>query len=276
MRHDGTTDAEADGIFLAFREQHSTSQSPEGSWSDLFRGTHLPRTVIASALFWFQQTAGGQFVNSYAPSFLVDQMRLGPSAFTWTLATQVAGFFAAAAVLFVVDTYGRRPVLLSGLALVVLANLAIAAFGSLPSQPVVGVVVAALMLLGVSMKFSASTLAYLVAAEIGGVRMRKKTMGFATAVDVVSASVVTFALPYLLGGPAHLGAGVCWIMGADAAAGLAFSYLFVPELKGVSLEEVDDLFDGKPTLWGSRQTGEFFLFFSVFSLFSSLSLLSLL
>lgn len=75
-------------------------------------------------------------------------------------------------------------------------------------------------------------------------------IAFGTAIDVLSAFVVTFSVPYLLGKPgANLGANVGWIFGGDAVFGLIFSIFFVPELKGRSLEEVDELFEARLWAW---------------------------
>jgi hypothetical protein len=89
----------------------------------------------------------------------------------------------------------------------------------------------------------------LMASEIGGPKMRRKckstatdssdidltahstVMGFGTSVDVVSAFIVTFCLPYLLKTPgANLGAKVGYIMGGDAILSLIFAIFFVPEI----------------------------------------------
>jgi hypothetical protein len=75
-------------------------------------------------------------------------------------------------------------------------------------------------------------------------------IAFATAVDVLSAFVVTFSIPYILGSPgANLGAGVGWLLGGDSILCLIFAILFVPELKGRSLEEVDELFEANLWAW---------------------------
>lgn len=92
------------------------------------------------------------------------------------------------------------------------------------------------------------------AAEIGGVRMRKKSrclplpvlilaIAWATAIDVISAFLITFSFLYLLGTPgANLKAKVGWIMAGLAVLSFIFAGLFVPELANRSLEEVDELF----------------------------------
>jgi MFS transporter, SP family, sugar:H+ symporter len=52
-----------------------------------------------------------------------------------------------------------------------------------------------------------------------------------------------FSVPYLLNKPyANLGSKVGFIYGSVAAVSLIFAYFFVPDCKGRSLEEIDELF----------------------------------
>ncbi|KAJ5263518.1 general substrate transporter [Penicillium angulare] len=236
---DRSTEAELDAMSCT---QESDLAGADGTWLELFRGNYRRRVIIASLLFWFQQTTGGQFVISYAPTFFKD-MGLGNKSFTYSLLTQVAGFVGALISCLVTDRVGRRPLLISGMFLATLFNFLIAGLGSKAeiSTPETNMVIAALILLSASIKYSASTLAYLIAAEIGAIAV-------ATAVDVIAAIVITISIPYLLGTPgANLKAGVGWVLGGNSGLALLFAILFVPELKGRSLDEVDELF--KANLW---------------------------
>ncbi|KAF3764346.1 general substrate transporter [Cryphonectria parasitica EP155] len=248
LSENGVTSAEIDAIDFAIESNDALDQ---GSWSELFRGTYLRRTVVAGLLFWFQQTAGGQFVNSYGPTFF-KQMGYGDLSFTYSFLATVAGCIAATIGMLFVDKVGRRPLMISGMFFAALFNFIIAGIGTKEtlSKAETNAVIASLILLNVSCKYSASLTAYLITSEIGGIRMRKKIMAFATAIDVLSAFVITFCIPYLLGTPgANLGAGVGWILGGDAILGCIFAIFFVPELTGRSLEEVDELFEAKLWAW---------------------------
>lgn len=124
----------------------------------------------------FQQTTGGQFVNSYAPTFF-QKMGLGSKSFTYSFLAQVAGFVGALIACLVADKVGRRPLMISGMFLAAFFNFLIAGLGSKanPTTSEMNMVIAALILLSTSCKYSASMLAYLITSEIGGVRMRKKS-----------------------------------------------------------------------------------------------------
>jgi hypothetical protein len=93
----------------------------------------------------------------------------------------------------------------------------------------------------------------LIASELGGTRLRKKTMALSTSFDVVSAFAITFTIPYLLGKPgANLAAKVGFVFMGICIAGVLFCFFFVPELSGRSLEEVDELFEQNPGHGSSR------------------------
>ena len=98
-------------------------------------------------------------------------------------------------------------------------------------------------------KLSLGTLCYLIAAEIGGVQMRKKMIAVGTAWDVYAAFITTYASPYLLGPPNNLGAKIGWIFAGVSLASFIFVTFFVPDLHGRSLEEVDELFDRNLWAW---------------------------
>ncbi|KAL7651557.1 hypothetical protein ACMYSQ_011263 [Aspergillus niger] len=103
---------------------------------------------------------------------------------------------------------------------------------------------------GTFTKISASNNAFLIGAEIGGVKMRKKIMAFGTANDVLAALLVTFAPPYLLASPSpDLGPKVGWIFAAAGYISGLYGFFFTPELKGRSLEEVDQMFEARLHAW---------------------------
>lgn len=75
-------------------------------------------------------------------------------------------------------------------------------------------------------------------------------MALATSFDVLSAFLITFTIPYLLGKPgANLAAKVGFVFMGICIAGVLFFTFFVPELMGRSLEEVDELFDQNLWAW---------------------------
>jgi hypothetical protein len=106
------------------------------------------------------------------------------------------------------------------------------------------VVIASVILLNGVCKLGVASQCWIIGSEIGGTQMRKRMIAWATIIDVLAAFLVTFCTPYLQAGPQiQLGAKVGYIFMALAAIAVFFFFAFVPELKGRSLEEVDELYE---------------------------------
>ncbi|KAJ9150704.1 General substrate transporter [Pleurostoma richardsiae] len=240
----GATAAEADALEQLVEESLANEK---GSWLDIFRGNYLRRTWISMTLFVLEQTNGNQFVLSYGATFYVQQ-GLGAMSFTYNIIGQVIGTIGCAAGVLLTDTTGRRPLFIFGSALTTFFLYLASGLGTIsnPNQSETNMILACFMLLPAFCRISATNNAFLTGAEIGGVRMRKKIMAFGTVIDVIAAFLVTFVTPYLL---PSMGVKIGWIFGSVAAFSLIWGIFFFPELKGRSLEEVDELFAANLQAW---------------------------
>ncbi|KAJ9138582.1 General substrate transporter [Coniochaeta hoffmannii] len=234
----GATAAEVDALEQMIGEAKSADSA---SWLELFRGNYLRRTWICVTLFVLEQTNGNQFVQSYAATFYVQQ-GLGSMSFTYATIGQVVGVIGCAFGVLMFDVAGRRPLFIYGSVVCAFLLYLASGFGRIqdPNPSEVHTLLACFMTLPAFTRISASNNAFLTGAEIGGVKMRKKTMAFGTACDVLAAFLVTFVTPYLL---PHMGSNIGWIFGSVAAFSVVWGFFFFPELKGRSLEEVDELFE---------------------------------
>lgn len=120
---------------------------------------------------------GNQFVQSYAATFYVQQ-GLGAMSFTYSMIGQVVGFVGCAIGIFLLDVTGRRPLLIGAGAMCWFLLYLASGLGTIHSMSQNGIntELACFMLLPAFTRISASNTAFLTGAEIGGVRMRKKTM----------------------------------------------------------------------------------------------------
>ena len=91
-------------------------------------------------------------------------------------------------------------------------------------------------------------MSYVVLSEAASSHIKEKTNLLASLISVLTTFVTSFTLPYLLHAPyAALGAKVGFIYGGICVIMVILAYFFIPELKGRSLEEVDQLFaSGQP------------------------------
>ncbi|KAK3714969.1 hypothetical protein LTR37_007459 [Vermiconidia calcicola] len=97
---------------------------------------------------------------------------------------------------------------------------------------------------------------YTIQAETPSTRLRDKTVRLGATVNIVTIFVVSFTLPYLLDKPgANLQSKVGFIYGSVCFAALVWGYLFLPEMKNRSLEELEDMFAARlpPRKFGSYE-----------------------
>lgn len=149
----------------------------------------------------------------------------------------------------IVVRYGRRRVIImTGLALCGLFQLIIAVvYKTHPGTTSTGqVLVGFTCIYMMSYNGMIATYAWLVGGEIPSQRLRSYTFGLAAAVGFFFAWLTTFTAPYFINpeslnwGPQY---GFIWFPSCVIAA--AWVWLFLPETKGRTLEEIDEMFEAR-------------------------------
>ena len=83
----------------------------------------------------------------------------------------------------------------------------------------------------------------MILGEVTNVRVKEKTNDLAVSISVLTTFLVSFTIPYLLNAPyANLQAKVGFIYGSFTVVSVIVAYFLMPEMKGRSLEEIDQLF----------------------------------
>ena len=86
-------------------------------------------------------------------------------------------------------------------------------------------------------------LTYVVTTELPALRLRDRSQRVASIMNIFMNFLVNFILPYMMNpGYGNLGGKVGFVFGSLAVLAIVFTYLFVPECKGRSLEEIDRMF----------------------------------
>lgn len=230
-KHDaeiGYTGAEIDAIELSFQEEGGLDQ---GRWLDLFKGNMLRRTWIAWSLFVFLQFTGIQFVNSYGATLYVAE-GLAASSFTYIVVGNSLQVVSCMFQILMYDFWGRRIFAIMGgllnfIFLAIVAELgnaaapqtAISATATAPHHsPAINAIIASIILVQTFGRWSITN-AFVIGAEIGGVKMRKKLMASAGVVNMGSAILITSVVPYLMDtgpGSAGLGSRTAWFFAAPS------------------------------------------------------------
>lgn len=106
------------------------------------------------------------------------QRGLGAKSFTYAMIGQVVGLVGCAFGVAMFDIVGRRPTMIIGSMFCTFFLYLASGLGTIKSPSVneANVIVSCFMLLPAFTRISASNTSFLTGAEIGGVRMRRKTM----------------------------------------------------------------------------------------------------
>lgn len=156
-----------------------------------------------------------------------------------------------------VDRLGRRPLLLWGATGMCVSQFLVAMLGTLTtSQNTNGDIIvhnvqaqkAGIAFICVYIFFFASTwgpLTWVVSGEIFPLKIRAKSLSINIATNWLLNWAIAYATPFLVNwGPenANLQSKIFFVWCGFCLFGIAFVYLFIYETKGLSLEEVDDLY----------------------------------
>ncbi|RAK79173.1 general substrate transporter [Aspergillus fijiensis CBS 313.89] len=213
----------------------------KGTWLELLQGTNLRRTMIAVMTAIFNQVTGQSFVSQYGTLFVKSLHVMNPFAFA--MISRALTCIGPLITFSLVDTTGRRPIYLIG---GVMTTALLFACGGLGTGTITDDkkrgVCGVLMMYGLFYIMSFGSIAVIVGAETPHLRLRDQTSFVAWTIRVVCDFAVSYSLPYLLNAPyANLQSKVGFIYGGLSAVGVILGYFFLPELKGHSLEELEEM-----------------------------------
>ncbi|WWD18248.1 hypothetical protein CI109_102698 [Kwoniella shandongensis] len=239
------------------REEEAESSSSVSRWSDLWRNPVERRKFIATVgILVSQQISGVQFIFSYTTTFF---SLVGlKDTFIITIIVDCIEVLGVLASFFVVNRFGRRPLLIYTGIFMFITLLVVGCLGAVAGQgdkfepylaehPSFGKAVAAMICLYVfAFNVAWGPLAWVVAAEMSTGRNRQKHLSIGTALFWISAFVVTFTLPYLFQ-PTEAGLGpmIGFIYALGGAASVAFVYFVIPETHGRTLEEINFMMEAR-------------------------------
>jgi sugar porter (SP) family MFS transporter len=220
--------------------------------SEMLRRPYLRATIFVISLGVLAQISGINAIIYYSPRIFEDMGFTGDFAKLGLPAlVQVAGLAAVCASLVLVDRLGRRPILLSGIAMVITADavlIAVFAHGFALSFGVVGVLV---FIIGFNFGFG--SLVWVYAGEAFPTRLRSIGSSTMLTSSLVANAIVAarfLTMKHSLGD-----AGAFAVFGAFAVVAFGVVYRFAPETKGRQLEEIRHFWENGgrwPTVTDSR------------------------
>ncbi|PVB63711.1 sugar porter family MFS transporter [Labrenzia sp. 011] len=219
-------------------ERSSASGAAEPAWSAFLTQNVRPLVIFTIAVFVFQQVSGINAVIYYAPIIMKHAGFDGSSTqLAATVGIGVVNVLMTVVAMFVVDRFGRRPLLILGFIGTAL-SLVVIAFAMQADKPELApLALAGLFAYIAFFAVSLGPLPWLYMSELFPLALRSRGMAMASVANWSCNFIVVFTFPVFL---AHFGAVATFaLFGIFCTIGAIFSWFYAPETKGVSLEEIE-------------------------------------
>ncbi|OAA54164.1 Sugar/inositol transporter [Niveomyces insectorum RCEF 264] len=238
--------------------EYELALGPDTYKDIIFGSPHLGRrTLTGCVLQILQQLTGVNFIMYYGTSFF-RQAGVG-NAFTVSLIMNIVNTVSTIPGLFVVESWGRRRLLMVGAAGMGVSQLLIASFAAAaPSNMAQTSMQILVIFVAIYIFFFAASwgpVAWVVTSEIYPLKVRAKSMSVSTAANWVLNFAIAYSSPFMTSdgkGTAQLGARVFFIWGAFCIVAVFFVYFMVYETSKISLEQIDEMYERVPKAWHSR------------------------
>ncbi|GLB43411.1 putative major facilitator superfamily, sugar transporter (TC 2.A.1.1) family protein [Lyophyllum shimeji] len=221
----------------------------ESSYLDCFKFTHNKialRTLTGIFIQAWQQLTGINFIFYYGTTFFKNSGI--HDAFLINIATNIVNVFMTLPGMWGVERFGRRRLLLVGALGMCICEFIVAIVGVTVSVTNIAGQKVLIAFVCIYIAFFASTwgpIAWVITGEIFPLQVRAKAMSLSVASNWLWNFGIGYATPYLVNkqaGSAGLEAKVFFIWGSTCACCWIFTYFCVPETKGLSLEQIDEMY----------------------------------
>lgn len=211
-----------------------------GNLRDLLNPALRPALAVGIGLAIFQQITGINTVIYYAPKIVqAAGISSASGAILTTAGIGTVNVLMTIVSMWLIDRIGRRPLLLTGIAgmILTLGTLGWAFLSASPGGALAWLAVISIMVYVASFAISLGPIFWLLIAEIYPLKVRSSTEGIAATFNWGSNLLVSLTFLSLLGA---IGATrTFWLYGLCAIGAWFFSFYMVPETKGRTLEEIE-------------------------------------
>ncbi len=206
-----------------------------------FKKWMLMPFVVGIGIMFAQICTGINTIIYYAPTiFKTAGFDSNLTAIYATTGIGVVNFIMTIVAVFFTDKIGRKPLLYFGLSGVMLSLFALGtsfAFANVLGSSLKWVAVGSLITYIVCFAMSLGPIGWILVSEVFPLKIRGIAMSICTVSNFAFNFFVVGSFPILL----HRigGAWTFWMFGAVSLLCIIFVYFFVPETKGISLEQIE-------------------------------------
>ena len=218
----------------------------------IFQRQHLERTLVASSFYSLNQISGVILSTTYTTVFLTE-IGVG-SAFQLTIIASCCTLAGTVVAPFVVDRAGRRPTAFVGMSILFVIDAVAGGLAFDKRNRHATIAIAALsFIFNFFWASSFYSLSNLMPSEMATPKLRHHTMAYTTACQGMTAVITTLAVPQLTAASAaNLGAKTYLVFAGCMAAIIVFMYFFMPETRGRTFAEIDEMYAAKVPAWKWR------------------------
>jgi len=235
--------------------EYELSITPQGSywssWTNCFKGglftknSNLHRTILGTSLQMMQQWTGINFIMYYSTIFL-QSLGTVKNPFLMSLVFSIMLIIGTPVTFYLIEHYGRRAILIYGALGMLICEFIIAGVGTaLPTNKQATEAVIVFICFYVVI-FSATwgPAAWVIIGEIFSIPIRARGVALSTASNWLWNTIIGLITPVLVNKDRdNLGAKVFFLWGSLCTVAMVYAWLLIPETKGLSLEQVDRMFE---------------------------------
>jgi len=247
-----------------YERQHNPTGGYFASWAACFSGSvfksnsNLRKTILGTSMQMMQQWTGVNFIFYYSTSFLASTGAINDPFITSIIFT-VVNVGSTPLSFYTIEKFGRRTILLYGALGMLICQFLIAIIGVTvgfnKTEIINGAtrainpaaVNAQVAFIAIFIFFFASTWgpgAWVLIGEIFPLPIRARGVGLSTASNWLWNTIIAVITPYMVDpDKGNLRSSVFFIWGGLCTAAFVYTYLFVPETKGLTLEQVDKMME---------------------------------
>lgn len=218
----------------------------QGSIIQCFRGTDRIRTAISTGVFACQHFVGIIFVMGYSTYFF-QLAGLPPSkSFDLGVGVTACGLLGNIFSWFIVNSLGRRKIFTSGMVLMTTILFLIGILDVIHTSAAKWVQAALTAIYAFVYFTSLGAMAFTILGEASSTSLRAPTMALATGTQAIMGIIFNFTISYMINpDEGHLRGKVGFIFGGLATIATAWSFFYIPELKGRTFDEIDRMFQAQ-------------------------------
>jgi sugar porter (SP) family MFS transporter len=230
------------------------------TYKAIFCGSpHLGRrTLTGCGLQMLQQLTGINFIMYYSTSFF-DGAHV-ESPYIKSLIINIVNVVSTFPGLLVIESWGRRKLLIVGSIGMSVCQLLIASFSTAAGDNLADVAQTILIVFcAIYIFFFAASwgpVVWVVTSEIYPLKVRAKAMSISTASNWLLNFGIAYSTPYMVGkGPgfADIGPKIFFLWGSFCIVAIFFVWCMVYETSKISLEQIDEMYERVDYAWNSAR-----------------------